>query len=737
MKEISNKNRSKLIVCISLIIIIITGMVVSNTLSVNGDYLVQETKIQKDGYTLVGTLYVPKVALAKDGDVTLTSNGNNTNKVPAVITHGGGSANRYVQQAHIVEIIKRGIVVFAIDCYTHGESDDYAEGWNAYAHVHDAIEYVHSLNFVDKSQVGYWGHSQGGNAAMLAMMGYSGYYTLEDKLLNMLHDELNVDITAEMVAAQNPDAVAEKLDDYGKGYYDLRKSEVIEEYNDLRISFGITEGMATGEGPYVNLLELAPNIEPSVVEVGGIPVIRDIQANTMCTLAMGDEALAQRSLEEMGISGSYELPQAAATRALFGTGDETVELSTLYSVNRSDTTEQALSTNLGAFDENSWSDASVQQAADQKTLRSLIMYPGWHNSNHYSQDDIASIANFISIATGYNNGYVAETGGVGAVSFDDTQTWKLTHGANTIAFFALLVLAVALAASLLGEKQFAAAHCLKSPAQQSKKSVGSWMFIVLIAVVPILLITPFMSNNFINASIITKFDRINPIVSWSLLCAILLFGIIIVKWFAYDKKRVQVSFREFYGLAGNAKSIFVSLGGVLIAWFIIVIVIYLYNQIFNGANFMAAFPALNFPSQFTVLSTERYVDWFLYFLYFLPFWIVSGMFMTSGRMRDLSGWRYTLIQVVLNFIPFAAFVYITYFGYMNTGGAETVLGLNWATTIQMLGLGFALPISVIFQRVLYKRTNSCLPGAMLNSMIFTLPFICTVVGYTVSSMPIN
>ena len=728
----------KTVVCICLVILLITGMIVSNTLSNNGEYLVQETHIQNDGYTLTGTLYVPKVALEKDGQPTIHHAGLNVNKVPAVITQGGGSANRYIQEAHIVEVVKRGIAVFAIDAYTHGESDEYTAGWNSYSHVNDAVEYVHTLDFVDKTQVGYWGHSQGGNAAMLAMLGHAGYFTYEDLLFNVLHDELGVEITADEVAAQDPDAVAAGLGDYEKGYYESRKNEITDEFYDGRISFGVIEGLTSGGGVYIANLDLIPDVGPKLVEVGGVPVMRNMQANILTTLATGDDAFGQTgAIANVGVAGAHEYPISDAARALCGTGDDAVELGMLYSVNRSDTEETVLSTKLGQFDAENIKNPQVVEAAANKTLRLLVMFPGWHNTNHYNHIDISTIANFISLATGYNNGYVAETGGAGAVAFEDTNTWKLNHGANTVAFYTLLVLAAALAAVLLGEKQFEKALCPAVPAPQTKKSPMTWISAVVSVLLPVLLITPLMMNSWVKSSWFFKFDRINPIVSWSLSCAIILLIIIVIKWHVYDKKNTKLSFRELYGLTGDIKSIAVTFVGMLLTWFIIIVLIFIYGAYFNGANFITALPKLNMPVQLTVISAERYLDWFFYFLYFLPFWIIGGMLQTSGRMHDMPDWLYTIIQMVLNFVPFASFCYITYNGYIATGGTVAVLGLNWATAIQMLGIGIALPMSVLFQRMLYKRTNSCLPGAMLSSMIFTLPFICTVIGYTVASMPVK
>ena len=734
MKKFFKSHLFTAVMCLCLVVMLITGLVVSGTLSDHGDYIVRETRIQNDGYTLTGTLYVPKAALEKDDDITSYKNGNNINKVPAIITHGGGSANRYFQQNHIVELVKRGFAVFAIDAYTHGESDNYTEGWGIYSHVHDAVEYVHSLNFVDDAQVGYVGHSQGGSATMMALKVYAGYYTLEDELFNMLHDELGVEITREQVEAQDPDAVAAGLDEHDRGYYEGRKIEITESYNDLRISFGVMEGMATGTAPPITSGE-RNNVDPMVVEVGGVPVMRDIQANICTSIASTDESTGVNALGGLGISGTDELPEAEITRTFYGTGEEPVALDTLYSVNMSSTEERLASTVIGAFDENSWQDAAVQEAAANKTLRLLVMYPGWHNTNHYSGTDISTVANFMSIAAGYNNGYISETGGENAVAFGDTSTWKTTVAFNAIAFIAAIIFCVSLLAVLLRTRSFECA-CNELPAPQaSAKSPLTWVFTLVVVILPVLLITPLMNNSLMPSSWFAKFDRINPIAFWSMSCAVILLVLIIIKWNVLDKKNTALKFRDYYGLRCSVKSVLLTLLAVLLVSVALTDVINLYYKAFNGANFMIALPLLNIPIQLTPISADRYIDWVCYFLYFLPYWIVGGMLVNSARMKDMPGWLNTIILALLNFLPIAVFIYVQYFGYLGNGGTAPVLGLNWATIIQMQGLVLIVPIAVIVSRVMYKRTGSCLTGAILNSMMFSLPFMCNVIAYTVSSMP--
>ncbi len=723
MKSWLKSNPFVSILCICLVVMFVTGLVVSNTLTDNGNYLVKETRIQKDGYTLAGTLFIPKAALEKDGDVTAAKNGNNVNKVPAVITLGGGTANRYFQQNHVVELVKRGFVVFAIDAYNHGESDDFS-GWKVYSHIHDALEYVHSLNYVDDAQVGFFGHSQGGSATMQALKNYAGYYTLEDEILNMLHDELGVEVTREQVEAQDPDAVAQVLDEHDLGYYEARKQEIIDSYNDMRVSFGVMEGMANGSAPPIGSGE-TNDVTPTVVEVAGVPVFRDIQANIATSMSLTDETVGVNAIGFMGLDGADELPSAESIRALYGTGEDAVELGMLYSVNMSSTEEQLLSTALGEFNADTWAGEEAAQAAADKSLRLMVMYRGWHNTSHYSQLDISTVASFMTLSTGFNNGYVAETGGSGAIGFDDVGTWKVTTAGNAVAFFALIIFALSFLCAVIKTPTFAAADRAVVEAPASRKSPMAWISMIFFVVLPVVLMPVIMNNSPIKSSWITRFEEINAIVFWALCCAVILLALIILKWNLYDKKRVSISFRDFYGLNCNVKSVLFMLLAVFFTAVTVIVVINIYSQTFSSANFMIAMPYLNVPMMFTPVSAGRYLDWICLFITFIPYWIIGGMLVCSARMKDMPNWLNTIILTIINFIPVAIFVYVQHFGYNGNGGTQPVLGINWGVLINMSSLVLVIPVSVVMSRVIYKRTGSSLPGAIFNAMLFTLPYLCT------------
>lgn len=702
------KKLSWILLGICLMILLVTGLVNSVLYTAHGTYMVKETLIQKDGYTLSGTLYVPKAALAMDEE------GNFKNKVPAIIAQGGGATTRSSQEDFTIELVKRGFVVFLLDAYSHGMSDkyDYGSHYGEFLHVNHAVEYIQSLNFVDTRNIGYTGHSQGGRATQLALSRYAGFYTLPDLLFNMLHDELGVTVTAEQVASQDADAVAGQLNDYEKGYYDGRKEEITHTYTYGRVTFGISQGQVMRDW-----------MLPQVVEVAGNPVYRNMQANFAVSNAMQDESSSSRSID---------YPTNEGLRAVFDTGVENVERDTIYSINLSSNDQPTQSTVISGFDEACRDNPDVRKAAENYSLRLLVQFPGWHAANTRQQKNIDCIVEFASLATGYNNGYLTDTNGTGAAPMGGTA-WRVYDVANVISFFTLLVL-VGVIAVLMLRSRFCESILGEAYAPQlSKKDPITWVLLAIVSLIPIFLLAPVANyqdeHKIIGLGAVSGLGRINCILAWALVNSVVLLAVIIVKWFAVDKKKCSVGFRDFYGLNCTVKSVLLSLTYAVTVFGIVYMVISLYRDMFNGASFNINFFNL---IHFKVISPERYLSLVLYALYFLPFWIVSGMLVNNFRMKDMPDWLTTVIQAVANGLPLGLYVCIQFMGYFWTknsqGVATEVLGLNWGLAYQVVGMAFVLPAAVVYSRKLYKQTGSILPGAFLNTLIFTLLQMNNVMG---------
>lgn len=116
--------------------------------------------------TLTGYLLTPAGATA-------------ANPAPAVVTSHGYLNNRQMQDITYVELARRGYVVFAMDAYKHGDSSVPVDAAGQPLSVPDggmieAVEYLHTLPFVDAARTGVTGHSMGGGFADKTLAYYSG-----------------------------------------------------------------------------------------------------------------------------------------------------------------------------------------------------------------------------------------------------------------------------------------------------------------------------------------------------------------------------------------------------------------------------------------------------------------------------------------------------------------------------------------------------------------------------------
>ncbi len=101
-----------------------------------------------DGTAISGLLYRPKQA----------SSGN---PLPLIIAGHGSFNNKEMQDQNLIELSRRGFIVFAPDSYRHGKSSIHNENMGEYASMVDSVEALYDLNYVDQEKVALVGHSMG------------------------------------------------------------------------------------------------------------------------------------------------------------------------------------------------------------------------------------------------------------------------------------------------------------------------------------------------------------------------------------------------------------------------------------------------------------------------------------------------------------------------------------------------------------------------------------------------
>ncbi len=148
------KTHAKKWLCIALALVLVGSVVASIAHTSGGAVKVQSINfVTEDGIMLHALLYTPKTA-------------TNEQPAPAVVASHGYNNTAEVQDMNAIELSKRGYVVMAIDAYSHGDSGLNTVNVNHNGVVPDmggyaALQYVASLPFVDKANIGMVGHSMG------------------------------------------------------------------------------------------------------------------------------------------------------------------------------------------------------------------------------------------------------------------------------------------------------------------------------------------------------------------------------------------------------------------------------------------------------------------------------------------------------------------------------------------------------------------------------------------------
>lgn len=706
----STKKYWKLL-AICLAVMLLAACVSSVVKTAGGSVLIREVNINTRGGTLSGMIYVPKSALA------LAEDGSYAAQVPAVVLSEGYLNSNQMQDPNAIEFARRGFVVFSMDMYGHGNSDlsnttDDPSNSGSVLGAIDAFNYVKTLPYVDKTRIGLIGHSMGGMNIGNAAAFEAGFFTEQDMLLNLLHDEFGVDVTAADVAAQDAQSLADQLSDIDKGRYEVLAAEIHQEY--IEKPFAI---MYMGSGPGFAGLSKA-----HVVEVAGNEVWRDLQCNVADAIGIYEEnAWLMFSSADDGINNSADLPNSTVAHVLYGTIDEPVLQREWYSLNLSDTAEQVKSTDLGSFDSLTYNDSALYEAAQARTARVMYQPKEIHIMNHFSHNVTSFAVQYMMGVMGYNNGELAE----GAQAIDPSNSvWLIKEIANGIELVAMFILVVPVALLVVNTPFFKSLKKKPGEAVLSRKDPSFWITSAVIVAVAALTLIPFMKlggapttyagdKGPIAWSALFSQEMSTRCAVWALLNGLICLVILAVKHFIVRKD--GISFSERYGLKISAAD----LGKTVLVALTTFAVAYLANSIlsffFNGSDVRFWIIAGR------VMTANQFITWAGYLVFFFVFYYINSMVVNSGRMKDMSTVKNIVVCALINgagIFLLAAFHY----GYELIAGHMIWYNFGhdyFLYLVVVLPMIIELPVAAVYSKKLYEETSNIYLGAFINTFIFT------------------
>lgn len=146
----SSKRNLWIMLGVALFLILVGNLLAWAIQTDGGKVKVKDVRfVGNDGVMISALLYIPKTATAKT-------------PAPGILAVHGYINSRETQDGFAIEFARRGYVVLAIDQTGHGYSSP-PLGADVFGAL-SSLRYLHSLNIVDKKNVGLEGHSMGGYA---------------------------------------------------------------------------------------------------------------------------------------------------------------------------------------------------------------------------------------------------------------------------------------------------------------------------------------------------------------------------------------------------------------------------------------------------------------------------------------------------------------------------------------------------------------------------------------------
>jgi hypothetical protein len=170
----------------------------------------------KDGLSQTGKLYLPEGV-------------DSSNPAPGVLAIHGYNNDKHVQRPHSLEMAKRGVVVLAIDCIDHGDSDSGLFVWTTTPY--EAYEWLEAQPFVNSNLTGVVGHSMGAGWARNIAVRYPqidviGYQAFGTERLGQFSFEANTTY-ADYFANKSTNwiQISSMMEEFGGRSYDTTNDE--------------------------------------------------------------------------------------------------------------------------------------------------------------------------------------------------------------------------------------------------------------------------------------------------------------------------------------------------------------------------------------------------------------------------------------------------------------------------------------------------------------------------------
>lgn len=619
-----------------------------------------------------------------DGELYYPAGIDDQAQLPAVIvTHGAGCTHR-VMNGISLELARRGFVVFAFSADGTGNSefpkrDEIGAGEENYnaretpGGLVDALEFVRTLKFVDQTRVGMIGHSQGSRRTSYAASLDTGYYTLNDILINVLYDTFGQAFTAEEIGQSADELAKARLNADQLAFYEELKAQKTQQYN-TRLKAALIVG---GDAPQVSPMQ--------TVTVGGIEVRRNAQVNLGLIIGDYDSYIKYPSYDT-----TLEAWHSATP----------VEAETWYGVDD----VNGVSQQLGTITDTSVADnAQLLEAINAREARLVCFNAETHGRNFFSTATTADVVKYFEQTLCYNNGELLDASTKAIDAKQSVFVWR--ELLNGLAMLAMLAMLLPLAGLLIKTKFFA--PCKQQEAAEEVAPFNGKLYWIFGGVMVVITFLAILITNRIFNPFLPSYAVLPIFFNWWVtfmylgfmgLASIILLAVL----YWLDKKNGRNGFaalRVKMPVKSVLKSILLAACLVTAAYVSLNVIEYLFNE--------------DYRFWCTIFTDMKVEYWWLAFkfavLIFIPVLLIN-MVTNYTLRKDIPEWKDTLLTVLFGTLGVWLCCGLNYL-VLHAGGAAVC---NWNSAYGMLLL---VPATTYLSRKIYKVTGNVWLGALLNAFL--------------------
>ena len=354
------------------------------------------------------------------------------------------------------------------------------------------------------------------------------------------------------------------------------------------------------------------------------------------------------------------------------------------------------------------SSKGLASAIDERSARIFFEPPDTHSQDFLSPETTSNVVKFFEQTLNYNDGELSDQSTVPIDAKD--SIFMVREVLNGIAMVAMILSLITLAAILLETPFFKTCKFSVAEPVSEKKSKTFWIISSIVFAVSCWAIIFVGANgpslNFTNTFFSLDFT-VNIFIAYLLIVAAATFIVLLVNKII---KKSDVKYLETFNIKMKLSKFFKTF---LLAY-ILFLAAYISMSILRAAfNEDYRF----WMAVFTTMLPQNFMLMFRYGLVVFPTFLLSGILINYGRMKDMREGRNLILNVILAGTPVYIMAIISYAG-MYFGTSTTPL----AAFITTWGLLIVIPLTTIVSRKMFKLTGSVWMGTLLNTFLVTWMF---------------